>query len=139
MPSAAKLKAQLLAKREQEQIEQERRDAEMAVELERLEQQEEEERHAREAEEQRVQEEHEQEERRAREQQDQTDEGLRLATPEDRAWMVKVLQARNRGELVFRGNDVTAHVRGSAAGNRESKDRECWPCRVREIECERRR
>jgi hypothetical protein len=140
MSNAAERKALLLAKRENERIEQERRDAEMAAELERLEQQEEEERLAKEAEERRLREEREQEERRVRELQDQTDEGLRLATPEDRAWMVKVLQARNRGELVFRGNEVTAHVGGTGAGNSggDLRDGECWPCRVREIECERR-
>jgi hypothetical protein len=147
MSNAAERKALLLAKREQERIEQERRDAEMAAELERLEQQEEEERLAKEAEERRVREEREREERRIQEearrvqqQQQQTDEGLRLATPEDRVWMMKVLEARNRGELVFQGNVVTAHVGGTGAGNSggDSRDGECWPCRVREIECERR-
>ena len=149
MSNAAERKALLLAKREQERIEQERRDAEMAAELERLKQQEEEERLAKEAEERRVWEEREREERRIQEearrvqqqqQQQQTDEGLRLATPEDRVWMMKVLEARNRGELVFQGNVVTAHVGGTGAGNSggDSRDGECWPCRVREIECERR-
>ena len=147
MSNAAERKALLLAKRENERLEQERRDAEMAAELERLDQQEEEERLAKEAEERRVREEREREERRVQEearrvqqQQQQTDEGLRLATPEDRVWMMKVLEARNRGELVFQGNVVTAHVGGTGAGNSggDSRDGECWPCWVREIECERR-
>jgi hypothetical protein len=147
MSNAAERKALLLAKRESERLEQERRDAEMAAELERLEKQEEEERLAKEAEERRLREEREREERRIQEearrvqqQQQQTDEGLRLATPEDRVWMMKVLEARNRGELVFQGNVVTAHVGETGAGNSggELRDGECWPCRVREIECERR-
>jgi hypothetical protein len=151
MSSAAERKALLLEKRENERLEQERRDAEIAAELERLEQQEEEERVAKEAEERRVREEREREEQRAQEearriqqQQQQTDEELRLATPEDRIWMMKVLAAKKRGELVFQGNVVTAHVGGTDAGTGagnsggDSRDGECWPCRVREIECERR-
>ena len=146
MSNAAERKALLLAKRENERLKQERRDAEMAAELERLEQQEEEECLAKEAEERKVREEREWEEQRVQEearrlqqQQQQTDEGLRLATPEDRVWMMKVLEARNQGELVCQGNMVTAHVRGTGAGNSggDSRDGECWPCRVREIECER--
>ena len=135
MSNAAERKALLLAKRENKRLKQERRDAEMAAELERLEQQEEEEHLVKEAEERRVQE----EARRVQQQQQQTDEGLRLATPEDRVWMMKVLEAQNWGELVFQGNVVTAHVGGTGAGNSggDSRDRECWPCRVREIECER--
>ena len=43
MSSAAELRAQLLAKREAERVEQERLDAEFAIELARLEEQEEEE------------------------------------------------------------------------------------------------
>ena len=91
MSNAAERKALLLAKRENEQLEQERWDTKMATELEHLEQQEEEERLAKEAEERRVREEREREERRVQEearrvqqQQQQMDEGLRLATPKDR-------------------------------------------------------
>ena len=76
MSNAAERKALLLAKHETERLKQERRDAEMAAELERLEQQEEEERLAKEAEERRVWEEWEQAERRVQKEQEQTDEGL---------------------------------------------------------------
>jgi hypothetical protein len=152
MPTAAELKALLLAKRETERIEQERRDAELAQELERLEEQEEEERRAKEAEERRVREE---EERRVREeaerlreeterqkkQQETDEEELRLATTEDRQWLAGVLRSRNRGELAFRNNELVGRARsvvtgGSGAGD---QDGDCWPCRVRQIECERRR
>ena len=138
MPSAAEQRAILLAEREKRRAEQEAQDAAMAAELLRLELQEEEEQQEREREARRLREEEarrvrEEEER--RQQQEATDAELRLATAADREWMVKVLQARNRGELIFHGNDVTAHVTG---GDGEAvRDGDCWPCRVREIECER--
>jgi hypothetical protein len=147
MPSAAELKAQLLAKRETERLEQERRDAEMALELEKLEQQEEDERLAREAEEQRLRDEQERWEREAEAQREaearrveETTEELRLATNDDRQWMLSMLRARNQKELIFHGTQVTMGVVGApeASGRMDpSQDGDCWPCRVREIVCER--